>query len=66
MLVPCATIEDIADSWNDFYEESSSTGCTLPTGQTALPNPIGGLSKIFSQIAGKLGPTPRLIPNGVS
>jgi hypothetical protein len=61
MLVPCVTIEDIADSWSDFYAETSSTGCA-----STLTNPMGGLAKIFSQIAGKLGPTPRLIPNGVS
>ena len=60
MLVPCVTIEDMVSNWKYFYAETSSVGCA-----STLANPMGGLAKIFSQIAGNLGPTPRLIPNSV-
>jgi hypothetical protein len=58
-IVPCVTIENIADSWADFFAETSSKSCS----GTQMLNPIAGLSVIFSQITGKLGPTPRLVPN---
>jgi hypothetical protein len=58
-VTPCATVENIADSWTDFYAESSSVGCST-TGSNA---PMNNLASIFESIASQLGTGPRLIPN---
>jgi hypothetical protein len=60
-IVPCVTIENIADSWAHFFAESSSVGCS----GTQMTNPIAGLATIFNQITGDLGPSPRLVTAGV-
>jgi Flp pilus assembly protein TadG len=62
-IVPCVTDENIADSWGDFFAETSSVGCQ----GASLTNPMAGLYSIFTQsILGKLGPSPRLIPNSTT
>jgi Flp pilus assembly protein TadG len=61
-VVPCVTVENIADSWDDFYAESSSVGCT-PTTSNA---PMNALATIFEAIAAKLGPGGYLIPNSLT
>jgi hypothetical protein len=60
-IVPCVTIENIADSWARFFAETSSSGCS----GTLMTNPVSGLASIFNQITGDLGPTPRLVPNSL-
>jgi hypothetical protein len=62
-IVPCVTVENIADSWSDFFAESASVGCNT----SLLKYPMGSLASIFSNgILGRLGPTPKLIPNTIN
>ena len=60
-ILPCVTIENIADSWARFFSETSSVDCS----GTQMTNPVSGLASIFNQITGDLGPTPRLVPNSL-
>jgi Flp pilus assembly protein TadG len=61
-VVPCVTIENIADSMKDFYAESSSVGCSV----SGTNQPMNSLATIFEAILSSLGNGPRLIPNGIS
>ena len=61
-VVPCVTVENIADSWADFYAEASSVGCNV----TSTNAPMTALATIFEAIASKLGPGGYLIPNGLT
>jgi hypothetical protein len=60
-VIPCVTVENIADDWGDFYAEKSSVGCST-TGTNA---PMNGLATIFEAIASKLGPGGYLIPSNL-
>jgi hypothetical protein len=60
-VVPCVTVENIADSWTDFFAESSSVGCTPSTSN----KPMNSLATIFGALAAKLGPGGYLIPNNL-
>lgn len=60
-IVPCMTIENIADSMDDFYAETSSVGCST-TGSNA---PMSRLATIFDAVAVSLGAGPRLISNNL-
>jgi Flp pilus assembly protein TadG len=60
-VVPCVTVENIADSWSDFYAEKSSAGCNTTTSNS----PMNSLATIFEAIASKLGPGGYLIPNNL-
>jgi hypothetical protein len=61
-VTPCATVENIAGSMQDFYADSSSLGCT-PTTTNA---PMDSIAAIFEAIASKLGPGGYLIPNSLT
>jgi Flp pilus assembly protein TadG len=61
-IVPCVTMENIADSMLHFYAEISSVGCST-TGTNA---PMTHLATIFNAIAGDLGISSRLIPNSIT
>jgi hypothetical protein len=58
VIVPCVTIENIADSWAHFFADTSSNNC-----KSTLQNPLASLAVIFNEITGDLGPTPKLVPN---
>lgn len=61
-ITPCATVENIADSMDDFYADSSSVGCT----PTTTNEPMDSIAAIFEAIASKLGPGGYLIPNSLT
>lgn len=61
-VTPCVTVENIADSWADFYADSSSIGCNVSTTNA----PMNSLATIFEAIASKLGPGGYLIPNSLT
>lgn len=61
-VTPCATVENIADSWGDFYADSTSYGCNVK----ATNAPMSALATIFQAIAAKLGPGGYLIPNSLT
>jgi Flp pilus assembly protein TadG len=58
-IIPCVTVENIADSWPHFFAESSSGGCST----TSTNAPMSSLASIFEAIGASLGAGPRLIPN---
>lgn len=61
-ILPCMTIENLADSLDDFYAESSSVGCATK-GTNA---PMSSLAAIFDAITNSLGAGPRLISNSLN
>ena len=62
-IVPCTTIENIAQDWAHFYREGSSSGCDTAKMATANNGGVTSLSGIFGSIGTKLGPGARLISN---
>jgi len=59
-ILPCVTMENIASSTSNFYEEVSSVDCSLVTTSNAGMDHLGS---IFSSITASMSPKTYLIPN---
>ncbi len=63
-VLPCTTMEDIADSWNDFFSDNQQTG-NVNLGCTDQNHSTVSLQDIFQAIAANFT-TPKLLPNNAS
>jgi hypothetical protein len=62
-ITPCETMQDMADSSQDFYSDYTATGGTSSC--VSASQPTTSMSQIFTDIATSLS-VPRLIPNNTN